>query len=152
LWVAFCRVPLLKVFLQDYSCRYCVDRGSGLARTFGMRFRFVQYPAGLLFEQSFRFPTGEAFIKHVHRQTQLFAQAHGKSRGFLCHLTARAVEAEGQPDNDLANNVFAREFAQAPQVFIAIDALKGEERAGHSGFRFCDGEADAGAAVVHRQD
>src|ERR1700724_337921 len=109
-----------------------------------MRFRFVQYPSGLLFEQAFRFPTGEALVEHVHRQTQLFAQTRGESRGLLRHFTTCAVEAERQPDDDLPNTMFAREFAQAPHVLIAIDALESEEGPSQSGFCFCDGEADAG--------
>src|SRR6266436_4934152 len=90
LWVAFCRVPLLQVFLQDYGRSHGVDRGSGVARTFGVGFRFVQYPSGLLLEQAFRFPTGEAFVEHVHRQAQLLAQTRGKSRGFFRHFAARS--------------------------------------------------------------
>jgi hypothetical protein len=106
----------------------------------------------LLFEQAFRFPTGEAFVDHFHRQTQLFAQARGKARCFLCHFTARAIEPERQPDDDLPNAVFAGKFAQAPHIFVAIDTLESEERPRHSGFRFGDGEADAGAPIVHRHD
>jgi hypothetical protein len=120
--------------------------------TLNLRFCFVQDPSGLLFKQAFRFPTGEAFVDHIHRQTQLFAEARGKARGFLGHFTARAIEPERQPDDDLPNTVIARKFAQASHVFIAIDALESEERPRHSGFRFGDGEADAGAPVVHRQD
>jgi hypothetical protein len=117
-----------------------------------MRFRLVQHPSGLLFEQAFGFPTGEAFVQHIHRQTLLFAQTRGKSRGFLRHFTTRTVEAEREPDDDLPNTVFTGKFAQAAHVFIAIDALEGEQGPSQPGFDFGDGEANAGAPVVHRQN
>jgi hypothetical protein len=117
-----------------------------------VRFGFVQYPSRLLFEQALRFPTGEALVKHIHRQTQLLAQARGEARGFLGHFATRAVEPKRQADDDLTDTMFAGKFAQAPHIFIAIDAIEREEGAGHSGVLIRDGEPDASAAVVDAQN
>src|SRR5690349_8073832 len=117
-----------------------------------MSFGLMQCPARLLFEQAFRFPTGEAFVDHVHWQTELFMETRGKSRGFFHQVAPGPVEAEAQSDDDLPHTMFAREFAQAPHIFIAIDTLESDKGARHPSFGVRDGEANACAAVVDAQN
>jgi hypothetical protein len=120
--------------------------------TFAWRFRVVENSSGLLFEQALRFPTGQAFVQHIHRHVQLLAQARGETGGFFGHFSAGAIEAEGKANDDLADTVFAGEFAQAAHIFVAIDPLEGEEGPGELRLRFGNGQADARAAVINGQD
>src|SRR5271157_5531271 len=43
-------------------------------------------PAHLFLEDAFGLPTGEAFVDHFDRDTNLFAEAVGKARSFLGHF------------------------------------------------------------------
>jgi hypothetical protein len=152
-WIVLYRSPPLQVFLQNYGCGDRVYGGSGRPMlTFAVCFRIVQGSAGLLFEQTLRFPAGEALIEHIHRQAQLLAQARGEAGDLFRHFTVRAIEAEGQTDNDLADSVVARKFAQSPHVFIAIDPLESEERPRELCLRFSNSQADPRAAVIHCQN
>ncbi len=58
-------------------------------------------PAQLFFQDALGLPTGQAFVDHFDGDADLFAKAVGKARGFLGHVAVRAVEAQGQTDNDL---------------------------------------------------
>jgi len=60
----------------------------------------------------------------MRRDADLFAEAVGKARGFFGHIAVRAVEAEGQTDNDLLDVVLANEFAETAHIFVAIDAFE----------------------------
>jgi hypothetical protein len=82
----------------------------------------------------------------------LLAQTRGKTGSLFRHLAARAIQAQGKPDDDLADAMFAGKFAQPPHVFIAIDAIESEERPRKLRFHFGNGQADARAAVIQRQN
>src|ERR1700686_1859062 len=120
---------MVEIFFQDHGRGDSIDGSSGgLDVLSAVTFRVVQDSPRLLLEQTLRLPTGQAFVKHIHGQTELLAQAGSKARGFLGHFTAGAIEAEGQPHDDLADAVLARKFTQSSHVFVAIDALESEQR------------------------
>lgn len=149
----FRRLALLEIFFQNYGGRDCVYRGSGRAAlSFVLRFRAVENPSRLLFEQALRFPTGQALVEHVNRQVQLFAESGGKTGGFFGHFAVGAIEAKRKANDDLADAMFTREFAQASHIFIAIDALESEERARELRLRFGNSQTDARAPVVDAEN
>ena len=96
-------------------------------------------PAQLFLEHAFGLPTGQALIAHGDGNTELSAQAFGEPRGFLSHMAARAVQAQGQTDNDPLDMVLANELSEAAHIFIAIDAFEGVVRLGDA--RFAVGES-----------
>lgn len=75
-----------------------------------------------------------------------------KAVGFFSHFAACAVQAQRQPNDDLANAVVAGNFPDAAHVFVAIDALEGGERQRGSGPRRGNGQANARAPIVKRKD
>lgn len=149
----FRRVALLEIFFQNHSGRDCVYRGYGRAAlTFAWCFRVAENPSRLLFEQALRFPAGQALVEHIHRQVQLFAESGGEAGGFFRHFAVGAIEAKRKANDDLADAMFASEFAQASHIFIAIDALESEERPRELRLRFGDSQANARAPVVNGQN
>jgi len=109
-------------------------------------------PPLLFLEDAFGLPTGQSFVHHGDGDADLFAEAVGKARGFFGHIAVRAVEAEGQTDNDLLDVVLANEFAETAHIFVAIDAFEGVVGRRDAGFGVSQGEANARTAVVERQD
>jgi len=152
LGVAFCRVLIFEVFLQNHGGGDGVHGSSGALELFFGVFCVMQNSSGLLFQQTFRFPAGQALVEHVYGQAELLAQACGKACGLLGHIAAGAIEAQRQAHDDLPHAMLARKFAQSPHVFIAIDALESEKRPRK--LRLCVGnsQANARAAVIHGQD
>lgn len=106
----------------------------------------------LFFEEAFCLPTGEALVHHFDRQAELLVDTLAKTGGFFGHVTARAVKAQRQADNDLPDGVFADEFAEAAHVVVAVDAVQSGQRAGLGIARFGDGDANACPSVIERKD
>jgi len=149
-WRGFCYLLLLQIFLKDYG------RGDGIhgnpggfAFTFFVRgFGIAQEVAALLLQQALGLPTGEALVEHRDRHVQLFADARGKARGLFGHFAARAIEAQGQPDDNMSDVVLAHQLSETPHILVAIDAFQSNERA-RKGVPVSNRQADAHAAIVN---
>jgi hypothetical protein len=69
----------------------------------------------------------------------LSVQARSEAGGLFGHFAARPIEAERQSDHDPPDGMRMRKFAESPHIFIAIDAVQGEERARELRFQSGDG-------------
>lgn len=108
--------------------------------------------AEFFFEEAFRFPASQALVHHFDGNTNLLAKAVGKAGGFLGHVTAGAIEAEGEADDDLLDMMIADELAETAHVLVAVDALEGGVWFGDAGLGVREGQADFVAAVVECED
>jgi len=109
-------------------------------------------PALVLLEQPFRFPTRQPLVDHLDRQTHLLMHTLPEARRFFSHIAARAIQAEGQPNDDLLHTVFAHKFPQPPHVLVAIDAIQRPERLRQASFRIADGHTDSCAPIIQRKN
>jgi hypothetical protein len=66
LGVAFCRVLIFEVFLQNHGGGDGVHGSSGVLELFFGVFCVMQNSSRLLFQQTFRLPTGKALVHHVY--------------------------------------------------------------------------------------
>lgn len=109
-------------------------------------------PSLLFFEQAFRFPTRQTLIDEFDGQTNLLADALGKACRFVSHFSTRAVEAEGEADDDLLDPVLAGDFSQPAHIFVAVDAVQCCEWTSEARVFFRQREADARTTVVNREN
>ena len=110
------------------------------------------FAAELFFEQALGFPTGQPFVRHFDGNANLFAHTFGETLGFFGHFPVGAIEAQRKSEQNQFHRVVAHQFAQPAHVFVAIDAFERAERLSDALQRLRDGEANAGAAVVHSQN
>lgn len=132
---------LFQIFLKNYR------RGDGIhgnpgglaSAPFLPGFGIAKEMAALFLQQTLGLPTGEAFVEHRDRHVQLLAHPRGKARGFFGHLAARAIEAQGQADDNVSDAVLAHQLSETPHVLVAIDAFQSNQRARKSGIGFGNG-------------
>src|SRR5882724_10674207 len=108
--------------------------------------------AGVVFEQTLRFPAGQPLIDHFHGNAKLLAKPLAKTSRFLGHFAARSVQTQRQSYDNLPDGVNADDFAEAAHVFVTVDALQRVEWLRQRGSLIGKCKTDARAAVVDAED
>ena len=97
-------------------------------------------------------PAGEPLVGEFDGEAQIFLNARGKRGRFVRHFAGFAGDVQRMAHDDTRDAVCRANAAESCEIAAAILALENLQRAGGEAELVGNGEADALAAVVERED